>query len=563
MSPFERWAPYACGAVLAAPVLVARYPPMTDLPLHEALVGLLRHYGDPTMVPPGLYFLNLGEPNQLFHLSAWLLSLAVPTDLACKLVVAATMFAIPAGAARFAAHLGVSRLSAFVVAPIAIGWLFTWGLITNLIGIAALLFVLPWLDRAAQSPSPRRAAIASLGAVVLYFAHESMMIVYGGAALLFALCYPLRPAGKAALRLAPFGAAFLLAVVQARWQKHIVTPTVASVPTWFMPVATKLKRMPDMLLPSGDLLVKGLFAGLCLLAIILFLRVRAAERRIGPPLGGRRERAQRYRFEIFAAACFLAYLVFPFTLNGATLVFERFFAPAFAVFAVVAAPRDASVRAARAARLLAPALPVATLLWSWPMFADADRCYRDLDRILPLIAKDSSIAAIDLGPVNHSRDFSLGPAFSRALATRGGRAHYAFTDSPIAPVMMRPEYQWNEELRRIGMNAWRFRPGHDFTRFRYLLLHTNDPKLALIATVALQPEGKPIAVEGEFVLFESTLPVAPLLSPDVPLPNPPPPTIRKRMKDLMDDVRREQKEPPPTLGTDEEPNDAMQVPGHE
>src|SRR5450755_1430151 len=64
----ESLVPWLAGLLLAAPVLVAYYPPMTDLAFHEAAIGLLRHRNDPTRVPPGLYLLSLGEPNQLFYL---------------------------------------------------------------------------------------------------------------------------------------------------------------------------------------------------------------------------------------------------------------------------------------------------------------------------------------------------------------------------------------------------------------------------------------------------------------------------------------------------------------
>lgn len=55
-------APWVAGLLLACPTLVAFYPPMTDLPFREAAIALLRHRNEPTLVPPGLYELNLGQP---------------------------------------------------------------------------------------------------------------------------------------------------------------------------------------------------------------------------------------------------------------------------------------------------------------------------------------------------------------------------------------------------------------------------------------------------------------------------------------------------------------------
>ena len=96
--------PLAAGLLLALPTLVARFPPMTDLPLHDAVVGTLRHLHDPGFFPPDLYRLNLGHPNQLFHLCAWALSYVMSVDWACKLVIAAAQIGILVAGGRLARH---------------------------------------------------------------------------------------------------------------------------------------------------------------------------------------------------------------------------------------------------------------------------------------------------------------------------------------------------------------------------------------------------------------------------------------------------------------------------
>src|SRR5207302_8182274 len=129
-----------------------------------------------------------------------------------------------------------SRLSALVMAPIAVGWIFSWGLVANLIGLACLLALLPTLDRLAESPTPRRAAWAVAGAVLLYFAHEAMLIVYAGSALFFAACrrVTLR---ETALRLSPLAAAGVMVFVQARFQEQLKTAHVKHIPTTFWPLS--------------------------------------------------------------------------------------------------------------------------------------------------------------------------------------------------------------------------------------------------------------------------------------------------------------------------------------
>ena len=83
-SRLEQLAPWCAGAVIAAPVLIAHYPPMADIPLHEAVVGLLRHWGDPTYIPANVYELNFGQPNQLFHFLILAFAYIFPIGTATK-----------------------------------------------------------------------------------------------------------------------------------------------------------------------------------------------------------------------------------------------------------------------------------------------------------------------------------------------------------------------------------------------------------------------------------------------------------------------------------------------
>src|SRR5262245_3600428 len=100
-----RWLiPWVTGLALAVPVLVTHYPPMTDLPLHEAVVSVLAHFREPAF-NPGLYEVHLGHPNQLFVLGAYALSFVFAVPTAVKIAVALTVLAICVSAGRFAAHL--------------------------------------------------------------------------------------------------------------------------------------------------------------------------------------------------------------------------------------------------------------------------------------------------------------------------------------------------------------------------------------------------------------------------------------------------------------------------
>jgi len=546
----EDWAPWVAGLLLAAPVLVAYYPPMTDLAFHEGLIGLLRHAGDARYEPPGLYVRNLGEPNQLFHMTGWALSYVVSTRWAVKLLVAAAVAALPVTAARFARHVGASPLAALVVAPMALGWLFSWGLIANLVGLSALLATLPVFDRLAAEPTPRRAALACAATVLLYFAHMAMMFVSAGVALGLCLLHPWSWR-KVGWRLSPFAAGIAITVAQTQWQKQFMTPALhamLAIPTVWRPLGEKLSEVAEMVDPSRDAPVRYSMLGLCALTIAFLAWLRARERRadlaaasdVAAP-GSRFERVRAWalvhRWELVALAGFLAYLAFPAVLNGATLVYHRWFPPAFAILAVVAAPRDVWAPAGRTARIAAFVLPVATLVVAGPSFADSDREYRNIEGLIAQIEPGSAVAEVDLGPGDPARTYSATPAYARALAERGGRLVYAFTDSSIAPMVLRRRYEWNETLVRIGWDSWHFSPAHDLRRFRYVVLRARDPLLKWMASFAIAEEARLVDEAGDWALFESKLPVVPLTSPDVPPPSPMNDTMRERIQHVKDMLR--------------------------
>jgi hypothetical protein len=540
----DDWAPWAAGLMLAAPVLLAYYPPMTDLPFHEGSIGLLRHASDPSMVPPGLYVRNLGEPNQLFLLVGWLLSYGMSTRWAIKLVVAAAVCALPVAGARFARHVGASPLAALVVAPMALGWLFGWGLVANLVGLSALLATLPVLDRLAAEPTARRAAGALACTVLLYFAHMAMMFVSSGVALGLCLLQPWSWR-KAGLRLSPFLAGIVITLAQTQWQKRFFTPSSFAIPRVWRPVTVKLGEIAWIVLPASDAPVRYAMMALCLLTLGFFFWLRARERRAASSpsatgvsgLARLRARALPYRWELVAAIGFAAFLAFPASLNGATLVYQRWFPPAFAILALVAAPRSLWTPAARTARIASFVLPVATLLVAAPSFADSSREYQSLDRLLARIEPGSAVAGVDLGPGDPSRTYSLAPAYARVLAERGGRLVYAFTDSPIAPMVIRRKYQWNEPLLRIGWDSWRFSPSHDFARFRYVVLRARDPMRMWMAGFALAEEAKLVDEDGDWALFESKSPVVPLTTPEVLPVAPVTDDLRQRMQKIKDALK--------------------------
>jgi hypothetical protein len=533
-----RLAAWVAGALLAAPVVAFRYPPMGDLPMHEALVALLRRFGDTSFAPAGLYTLNVGPPNQLFHLVAAALALAVPTDLACKLVVAAAVAVTPVAGARLAAHLGTSTWSGLLVAPLALGFAFRWGLVGNVVALPILLASLPALDAYARDPGARRGAVACLLAVLLYMAHESAVVVYAVATGIFALRRPLAPARLAA-RLVPLGVCGLLVALNAWLAGRLGTPVRVGT---FGPLWQRVPDVPGVLFGSGAPgAMLALFA-LYVLGVATFVaaRLRASPSTELPSSGGW---VERNRFALLAGVCALLYLVAPLTFGGEgaalppTLIYQRFLPTACALFAVTFAPRAGTDPAVGLVPRAAAGAAVGGLLVTvLPGFADAARGFESLDRLIAQVAPASAVAQLDLTPRPPSRVAPVPGAAGRVLAERGGRLLFSFTSVPASVVVATPETQWNEPVLRMVSDPMAFRPAHDFGRFRYALvrLAASDPRAGAAVVLAMEPEGKLVDAAGEWLLFESNLPVVPLASPDVPLPAPPPASLRERLTGTRD-----------------------------
>jgi hypothetical protein len=511
----------AAGLLVALPLVLVRYPPMGDLAFHEAGVSLLRHLGDPRFCPPGLYRLNLGEPNQLFHLVAYVLSFAVPTDWACKLVVGATVVATVMGAGRLAAHLGVDRRFALLAGPISLGWMMRWGLVGSLTGLAVMLWSLPTLDRAADGPTSKKAACACAWIGGLYLAHESSMAVCAVASCAFLTARPPRRAGRLALGMSPSIFAGALAVVYHLRSAGLKGPSVERV----TPIVVALReRITDL---AAGLYSMGRWSAAMLLASLVVLAAFGF-------WGGASARfwwaTRPWRFVSVGLACLAGYLVVPEAFAGSTLVYHRFLAPAFVLLAVSAVAGCAPPRwIARAAWLL----PVATIAILARGLLEADRSYRDLDAVLSRMEDGAATAQLNLAPRAPGVVAPVVGAGARALAVHGGRLLFSFTDAPTYPVTMPPDRRWNEPVLRMAMTPFAFAPAYDLTRFRYLLVWEPSTRVRAVLDEALAPEARRVAASGSWLLFESTLPVASIVDGERPLPTPPPVPLATRVKAAM------------------------------
>ena len=537
----ERFVGWIAGLLAALPVLVWPYPPMTDLPRHEAIVALLRTWGDPERAPPGLYVLNLGHPRQLFHLLALPFSYVVSVTLACKIVVALTMVAIPVAAARLARHRGSSPWIAPALVPMALGWQFSRGYVNDLLGLAALLAFLPSLDAFVNSPSGRRLRPVLAGLVVLYLAHEVMLFVYVAAAFAFALLEPVDDRKTAALRAVPPIAGVLLGALALLLEREAVMP-----PTTNAVLSVRLRELPETLVGASDRGSVWIVFGSCLFVLAMFAlegrRQRAAARGAEgdvavtdqPRATGYVERLQHmfrpYRFELLGALCFVLFIGGPASLDGIAMLNQRFLAPAYALAAIGAGASCTNPRGL--VRMLAAILPLEALLIGWPAFVDASRSIEALDRLLARIPRQSAVVSVDLGGA-YSRPYDPAPAPNRMLVTRGGRVLSPWAEGPSMPVTVAAPFRWAEISARMTRDELALRPRHDLSRFSYVIVHSGSTQDVHLAAAALLPDARFVDTAGEWALFKSTHAVAPLDAPELPLPAPPPATLRARIQAVL------------------------------
>jgi hypothetical protein len=292
--------------------------------------------------------------------------------------------------------------------------------------------------------------------------------------------------------------------------------------TWDHPLH-KVEAISGVLFAGYEPYIRNLVFLLVLVPVALLLAERIRLRPRGPRPWG--ERAHAARFEILALLLFVGYLAAPASVRATTLVYHRLLPPAWAVFAVGCATGTAAT-ARPLPRLLCALAPVASLLVGWPTFVDANRMYSDLDTLMPLIEKDSTVMSLDLGPQPPVRLWGPMVAMGHVVALKGGRALYDYTQSPLSPVAQRPKKQWSESITRLESHAFDLTTSWDMLRYRYLLISTPSPLRAVATTLAVRNDATLIGQAGDWYLYESRILRVPINARDAWPPTPHPPTLQ-------------------------------------
>jgi hypothetical protein len=410
-----------------------------------------------------------------------------------------------------------------------LGFVFYFGFVGNLLGYALLLGSLPWIDRFAEDPTPRRAALGAAVLAALYAAHESALAVGCLALVALSAGRPFTLRGTAC-RIAPLVASMLLVVFEQVRAVHAMGPTLRDLPPVIdLRLEQKLSGAPQALFGLHGTDATRIPFLLIVASVILFgfdrFRLRAAPAEL--PI---RDRIDAHRFALLGILLLVAYVEVPFSVQGAMWLHARFLAPGVAVLAVALAPRAIPSLVARAVAI-ASVLSVVAMVR--PPCVATSAVYADLDPLLPKIESGSATAHVDLvgGPLKNIV-LSVGAATARVSAERGGRVGVSFVQtSPIPPVVIAPEHRWDDAVQRMAGDGTGLEPAFDLKRFRYVLAFVSDGDLARLTT-ALAPEARPVGRSGSWALFESTLPRASILAPE------PPPDGSESLRTRLEPPRR-------------------------
>ena len=511
------WWSLAAGVLVGLPTLLTAYPPMGDLPYHEQIVGLLARLGDDTFTPQSVYALNIGHPNQLWYAIAVGLSLLVGATWACKLTIFASMVAIPLATASAARRFGRHTWFAALAAPVALGWFYYWGLVTNMLGASVLALALPVFDAHTRVRSIRSTTRAAIMLLLLYAAHESALVVGCIAYGVFAFPH-LRAAPKTLAALAlPAVMITTVGVIQLIVQRRFLWGVIGEQMTFPSPWH-RLTLIPGLLFSGHPNEVLAMLS--TILAALLFVGVIVDRKRPQQSVRGLgwRERLSKHRLDVTVALTLVVFFAAPATYHQHTLLYHRFLPLAWLLFVIARAPRlDGAVRPLVQASAFA--VPLGVFFMNWPQFVESQRLYSQLDTLIPQIEIGQSVYLLETAS-RGSRLFPVSSAVGHVLALRGGRTVVDFTDLATIPLRRRPTCRWEGtamRLQRTTVALDHFYADADFLRFRYLLVHAYDPSVHRSLEVHLRGRAHLRGRTGEWQLFESDQPTLPLCAPDPPI----------------------------------------------
>lgn len=185
--------------VIAYPLSVTRYAPMTDLPFHAAQTSVFRHYLDPTFHFRDQFELSpLAVPYMTQYAIGAALMLVLPAVPAAHVAAGLMLVLVPAGLAVLLWGLHKSPLWSVASLPLVWGGLTQWGFISFVAALGLFAMAVGLMLRLTEKPSRGRQIALAATLCALFFTHVfrfpfAILAVVGGAALMYPTTRRIRP----------------------------------------------------------------------------------------------------------------------------------------------------------------------------------------------------------------------------------------------------------------------------------------------------------------------------------------------------------------------------------
>jgi hypothetical protein len=430
--------------VIVYPFTLARYPPMTDLPMHAACASIFRHYRDPSFHFIEQFRIELLKVPYWTHTGfGALLAYIFPIGLAMKLSTIALLAMLPAGLAVL--FQGMKKSPLLGVFGLGFVWntLSHWGFI-NFVGALGLFCMALGLTFLLLDRPTRFRQIALALVLVLVFGSHVFRYPFTVAAVL--------------------GSAVVLYPATRRW-KEVLLPIVPSLTLallWYIgrdtdgtgPEDVKLKKLDfsrideipryvfgglrgteEWALAKTSLWVLGVIALLGLLSFFFERRYKG-----WAPRDWAFHAGTHVVVACAAALFFTMYLTLPMEIGLWWYVYPREIVSASLV-AVALCP---DLPRAGAARLMAiAAIGVSTMRQAWPValaYAHFDTATRDFQQIVERIPKAPRLGYVvfdHTGSLQETTPFIHLPAWVQA--EKGGWLSFHFVAWNTSPIRYRTD----------------------------------------------------------------------------------------------------------------------------
>jgi hypothetical protein len=482
------WVFAALAAGCVFPLFYVRYPPIQDLPQHVATVRVLADFGDPALGFARYFTIDLLRTQYLaYYLCAQLLAQVMDVELACKLLIAASLAAAPLCARSLLEALGKDGRLALLLFPLSYNAHLVLGFLNFLAAIPLLLYGLTLAVRERRQPARHRGIGLAVLAVVAFYTHVVPFALLALGVVLVAFTRDLRRFVQGVLPLLPAAMAALIWLArspagQATWTA--ARGTDAARKPLYMPAEQALAETPRWL---TDVLGDGigldlLYAWTALIALALLLaaaeglsRLRGKAPALAAPDALSRSLARR--LALLAPLCAVLYFVSPTSYDWIWPIAQRFPLLA-AVFLVVALP---GFRIGKSVVLvLVIALSAASSHYAGKAFAAFDREeVSDFEQALQRLPGGQRVVGLIFE--RGSRHVAFSPFIHFVAyyqARKGGAVMFSFADFPQSPFRFREDNRPPRVPPRWEWLPARVRPRAELGFYDYALVRGGPGAIA-------------------------------------------------------------------------------------